>query len=240
MKADYFSQSDVVEAMGHDHYYLWLEMLAAVREQMHDGALIADFGCNSGELLRMLLGGAPGLLGHVQPSLGIGIDLPEMGAVLEQATHKTKSGLPIVFCHAPLSSFPGQFDLILSHEVLYLVEDLNAFARDAYQALKPQGMLCAATMGYSENSYFRRWLPLMQTRQIRAFDRPRAAYERSFRDAGFSTVQSRSLLLSEGTYDAWKARRPFNDKEWFLSMHDERRYFTQVGKLMMIARRGSD
>jgi 2-polyprenyl-3-methyl-5-hydroxy-6-metoxy-1,4-benzoquinol methylase len=225
--------------MGHDHYYLWLEMLGAVREQLRDGVRIADFGCNSGELLRMLFGGAPGLFGRVRPSLGIGIDLPAMGVVLEQAT-RTMHELPIVFCHAPLSSFPGQFDLILSHEVLYLVEDLNGFARDAYQALRPQGMLCAATMGYSENSYFRRWLPLMQAREIRAFDRPCAAYEKSLQDAGFSTVQTRPLLLSEGTYDAWKTRRPFDDKEWFFSMDDERRYFTQIGKVMMIARRGNE
>jgi SAM-dependent methyltransferase len=240
MSADYFAQPDVVSAMRHDHVYLWMEMLAAVRRQLPPSARVADLGCSSGELLRILFYGIPGLLEPLHPSLGIGIDLPEMSAVLAEAACRTARELPITFCHAPLTAFPAQFDLILSHEVLYLIEDLDGIAVAALEALRPGGIFCAATMGYSENEYYRRWLPLMRARQIRAFDRSSETYKQALRQAGFADVQMQSLLLTAETYEAWRARQACDDDEWFTSHEDERRYFTQVGKLLLIGQRGDD
>lgn len=240
MKREYFAQPDVLESMQHDHLYLWLEMRRAVQDQLGNGVRIADLGCSSGEMLRMLLAGLPGLVEPVHASLAVGFDLPEMDAVLRRAALATRREMPIAFCHASLSAFPGQFDLIFSHEVLYLVSHLDALCVSAFAALRPRGVFCAATMGYSENPYYRRWLPLMRERNIPAVERSLADYTGSLQRAGFSEVRMQALLLGDAAYEDWKASRPQHDPEWFSSAEDERRYFTQVGKMILIARRGDD
>jgi len=51
----------------------------------------------------------------------------------------------------------------------------------------------------------------------------------------------RPLRLSVGTYRRWRATRRSERSEWFASDADERRYFTEVGKLVFLgAKSGAD
>lgn len=238
MTLDYFSQKQVVESMTHDHLFIWLEMLAAVKEYLKPGCRVLDYGCSSGELLQILFQGVKGLFEPVKPTLAVGVELETMQDVLLMATARTPSNLPILFSHAPLNAFPCQFDLIVSHEVIYLLADLDGTFESAYTALRPGAVFCAATAGYVENEYYQRWSPKFKERNIRVFDYSKETYIESLKNVGFDSVEHRRLLLTEETYTRWRSERPFNDLEWFESDEDERRYFTQVGKILFIGRKG--
>src|SRR5260370_21671448 len=144
MQSEYFSQEWVVESMPHEHLFPWLELLSIVGTFMRPGCRILDFGCSSGELLRLLYRGVPGLMEPVKPLLALGLEPEATKDVLLNSTAKTSHDLPIIFSHAPLSAFPNQFDLIISYEVIYLVEDLDATFEAAYTALNLGGRFYAA------------------------------------------------------------------------------------------------
>lgn len=183
----------------------------------------------------------PGRLRPVRPALGVGLEPPSARSVLRAATALTPARLPILFTAAPLDAFPGQFDLILSHEVIYLLEDLEGTFAAARRALRPGGLFAAATAMYREHEYYRRWRPRLARHGIPVFDYSRATYVRALRRAGFRRVEVRPLRLSVGTYRRWCATRRSGRSEWFASDADERRYFTEVGKLVFLgAKSGAD
>jgi SAM-dependent methyltransferase len=234
---DYFADSRVIESMPHEHAFIWAEMLAVLRGKLPPGYRVADLGCSAGEFLRMLCDGMPGSMGPTRPAVAVGLERPEMRSTLQGAVTAALRDLPIVLSTAALDAFPGQFDLIVSHEVIYLLEDLDAVFRAAYSSLRPGGLLAAATAGYMENEYYHRWLSLFEQRGITAFQYGIDDYVRALREAGFDPVEARPVLLSDETYRRWRALFPFSDSDWFLSEADEHRYFTQVGKRLLIGRK---
>ena len=86
MAHDYFAAEAIVEAMQHDHLCIWLEMIDAVKPALRPGCRVLDFGCSSGELVRILCRGVPGLLDPVNPSLAVGLEQESMREVLDTAT----------------------------------------------------------------------------------------------------------------------------------------------------------
>jgi len=237
MQPGYFSNENIVKAMPHDHLFIWMEMVSAIKQDLKAGCKVADFGCSSGELLRVLCAGVPNLIDPIKPAIAVGLELETMRDVLIKAASKMPSGLPIVLSSAPLHAFASQFDVILSHEVLYLVEDLADTFAAAFAALKAGGVLCAATAGYIENEYYQRWQSKFKKRGITVFNHSKDEYAALLKLAGFDQVQVIPILLTKQVYHRWRSERAFDDWEWFESQHDEERYFTKVGKLAFIARR---
>ena len=242
MQSEYFSQEWVMESMQHDHLFSWLELFSIVGTFMKPGCKILDFGCSSGELLRLLYRDVPGLIEPVKPLLAVGLEPEAMKDTLLTAIAKTSHDLPIIFSHAPLSAFPNQFDLIISHDVIYLVEDLDATFEAAYTALKFGGRFYAATDGYIENEYYGRWKPQFEKRNIRALSYSKDTYIQSLKRAGFQEVDALPLRLTEETYARLRAERSSDNlewsKEWFESEDDERHFLTEVGKLVFLGKKG--
>lgn len=237
MKPTYFSNENIVKSMTHDHLFIWMEMVSVIKQDLVEGCRVMDFGCSSGELLRILCEGVPGLIDPIKPSIAVGLELESMRDVLIKAANKIPSNLPIILSTAPLRAFPSQFDVILSHEVLYLVDDLAATFAAAFSALKYGGVFCAATAGYIENEYYQRWQPKFRERDITVFNRSKHEYVELLKLAGFEQVKMLPLRLTEEVCHHWRSERPFDDWEWFDSQEDEKRYFTKIGKLVFIARR---
>ncbi|MBI2466680.1 MAG: class I SAM-dependent methyltransferase [Candidatus Rokubacteria bacterium] len=225
------------DAVDPDHLGLWLGLFRVVRRWLRPGCRVLDLGSSAGDCLRLLWTGVPGRLRPVRPALGVGLEPPSARSVLRAATALTPARLPILFTVAPLDAFPGQFDLILSHEVIYLLEDLEGTFAAARRALRPGGLFAAATAMYREHEYYRRWRPRLARHGIPVFDYSRATYVRALRRAGFRRVEVRPLRLSVGTYRRWRATRRPARSEWFASDADERRYFAEVGKLVFLGRR---
>ena len=128
-ESSYWRSATEDEAMQDEHLFVWEAMARAV-----DGALagrrVLDVGCNRGGFLRMLYDSCS--IGE-----GFGYD-PAAGAIAD--ARRLGGGRPLQFLAA--ESIPvgwGDFDVAFSHEVLYLIPDLDAHAEAVYGALVPGG-----------------------------------------------------------------------------------------------------
>jgi len=129
----YWRSAEHDEAMQDEHGFIWLAMLDTIDVALA-GARVLDAGCNRGGFLR-LLADAHGI------AEGFGYD-PAAGAI-EDARRLT--GLrPLQFDAA--STVPDgwrDFDVAFSHEVLYLLHDLEPHAAAIHQALRAGGVYFA-------------------------------------------------------------------------------------------------
>jgi len=116
-------------AMQDEHGFIWKAILDTIDTDLARKRVL-DVGCNRGGFLRLLVDSA----GIAE---GYGYD-PASGAIGD--ARRLTSGRPLFF--EVDSSVPtgwDDFDVALSHEVLYLIEDLVAHASSLFGALKPGG-----------------------------------------------------------------------------------------------------
>lgn len=237
MQSDYFGEKYVIDSMEHEHLFLWLEMLKFAQNHLVPGCAILDFGCSSGELLQLLCHGRTGMFEPIKPRLALGLEQESMRSTLLTATEKVPANSPILFSCASPHAFPEQFDVILSHEVIYLLNDLVETLTSLYLALRPGGIFCAATAGYTENEYYQRWRSRFEARGIAFHNYSTNAYLQAMQRAGFEAIETHTLRLTKETYIQWKHDHIPVDTEWFESPEDEQRYFTTVGKRVFIGKK---
>jgi SAM-dependent methyltransferase len=129
------------EAMQDEHGFIWEAMLQTVDEDLA-GTRVLDAGCNRGGFLRLLVDTAGIAEGH-------GYD-PASDAIAD--ARRLAGGRPLTFEVA--QTVPdgwGEFDAAFSHEVLYVLKDLEAHAAGLFAALKP-GASYFAVMGVHQES----------------------------------------------------------------------------------------
>lgn len=131
---------------GHMHH--WRTMIDNLREQDLRGKTILDFGCNQGGFIQMLY--------HTHPfKKAVGVDIAEKS--LAQAA-RINTHLPIDFYPAgDLEMMEDAFDVAFSHEVIYLLPDLNAHAKQICTVLKDGGVYYAATGCHTDNPSWPAW-----------------------------------------------------------------------------------
>lgn len=130
------------------HFHHWKTMISHVQERDLRDKTVLDFGCNQGGFIQMLYNTMPF-------KKGTGVDIAEDS--LAKAA-KRNAHLPIDFYPAAeLEKTSSVFDVAFSHEVIYLLPDLNAHARLMRQALKPQGVYYAATGCHTDNPAWPAW-----------------------------------------------------------------------------------
>lgn len=239
---DYFGEASVIREMSAEHRFLWRSLFQASRPWMSAGMRVLDLGCGDGGMLRYLLRGDGDWPGCAC-SLALGIDRPEMDAVLRSAAASAGiSGLPIVYTSASPESFPAQFDLALSHEVIYLLPDLRHAFRGLRTALRPGGVAVLVTGCHRENRLYDRWRIALAREGVDARDYGADDYVRALEDAGFERVDCGRLTLRREEYEDWVRSRgePGPNPAWFPSSEEERIYYTVEGKLLLLAHRETE
>lgn len=133
--------------MEDEHGFIWSAMAAAVDVDLADTRVL-DVGCNRGGFLR-LLADAHGI------SEGFGYDPAD--AAVDIAT-ELADGRPLRFAaaDAPPDGWSA-FDVAFSHEVLYLVHDLDGHARDMHRILRAGGVYYVVMGTHERNPMMPSW-----------------------------------------------------------------------------------
>jgi SAM-dependent methyltransferase len=235
----YFENPAIIDEMSAEHLYLWRSLFRACEPYMKDGMRVLDFGCGNGSMLAYLIRGDGRGWPGWSCSLGVGIDRPSLAGVMAAASERIAGDLPVVLSSAPASAFPEQFDLVISHEVIYLLPSLSESFRDLYSCLAVGGVLAMATGCHVENELYARWRQVFARAGVDAHPYGIADYAQALRDAAFDGVEVRKIHLSPADYEEWvDARgRPDPSPDWFLTAEEERRYYTESGKILILGRR---
>lgn len=130
------------------HFHHWKSMIGHVQERDLRDKTILDFGCNQGGFIQMLYN-------HLPFKKGAGVDIAEDS--LAKAASRN-AHLPAAFYHTDdLNNQEASFNVAFSHEVIYLLPDLNAHAQLMRKVLKEGGVYYAATGCHTDNPAWPQW-----------------------------------------------------------------------------------
>ena len=203
------------DAMNDDHDYLWRQMISYIQERHLGSRDVLDFGCNQGGFLRTLYDQKP-----FREGVGVDIALDSLAVARQRAGRR-----PLVYDSvAALSNMAERFDLAFSHEVLYLVDDLDAHAEAIKCALKPGGVYYAAIGCHTENPQWPRWMEMISAySHVPVQNYSLNDYADAFFNGGFS-VSARPYR-----YHGFVPLKPAND--YFPNVADSLEYHDSVKTL---------
>jgi 2-polyprenyl-3-methyl-5-hydroxy-6-metoxy-1,4-benzoquinol methylase len=199
------------DAMSDGHAPIWRYLIDLIPEKDLAFKSVLDFGCNQGGFLR--------LLHAVRPfQKALGVDIAEQS--IEKA-NRLKGPLPIQYqAGAELDDWIEEFDVAFSHEVVYLVENIEQHASDIWRTLKSGGVYYAVTGCHTDNPLWPKWRTLVAERTHTVVqDRSITDYGRAFKAAGFK-VSARKLQ-----FDGFI---PFSENNWTPDFADALEYYTQT------------
>ncbi len=176
------------DGMDREHPILWRRMIELMTEHDLSEKAVLDFGCNQGGFLRMLYNARP-------YRAALGVDIAEDSVAKAQAR---RGELPVEYrVTTDISDLRDHFDIAFSHEVIYLLPDLAAHARDMFNVLRPGGVYYATSGCHRENPRWQTWRPMIQeVSSIPVPDYSVNDYADAFREAGF-TVTARPFRIEE-------------------------------------------
>ena len=175
------------EAMGATHAPIWRRMADVSVPHDLSTSTVLDYGCNQGGFLRLLYDSHSFLR-------AVGIDIARESVARAELL---KGHRPIEYKVADTAASLGRtFDYAFSHEVIYLLPDLAAHARDIRAALQPGASYVAAMGCHTDSSVWPRWRKLIaETSSIPLYDHSLEDVSKAFAEAGF-TVSVRPLALN--------------------------------------------
>ncbi|MEM8978626.1 MAG: class I SAM-dependent methyltransferase [Pseudomonadota bacterium] len=173
------------DGMTDEHAWIWREMIKIIPQQDLSSARVLDIGCNQGGFLRLLHDTRPF-------ASGVGVDLARDRVALANAA---KGDRPIAYLASNHLRDAGDgFDLAFSHEVIYLIGDLEDHARQVAAVLKPGGHYDAVTCCHADSPLWAIWRPKIAAfSQIPVPNHAVADIVRAFRKAGLKVSVSRFL-----------------------------------------------
>lgn len=138
----WYIDPDAEDRMADGHAPIWRHLIDLMLERDLSDKNVLDYGCNQGGLLRHLYA--------IRPfRRALGIDIAETSIAKAETL---KGNLPIQHqVGGRLEGWSEEFDLAVSHEVIYLVPDIDAHAADIRQALKSGGVYYAVTGCHTDN-----------------------------------------------------------------------------------------
>jgi SAM-dependent methyltransferase len=182
-----WAKDRVIEnAMNDDHRHLWQQLISHMAEDDLTKRSVLDYGCNQGGFLRLLF--------ELKPfHRGIGTDIAlDSLAIARQGAAR----LPLEFVSvSELKAMTAAFDVAFSHEVIYLLPDLDAHAALMRRVLKPGGVYYAAIGCHTGNSQWPRWREIIsEYSRVTVQDYSLDDCARAFFDEGFY-VSARSYAF---------------------------------------------
>jgi SAM-dependent methyltransferase len=199
------------DAMAEGHAPIWRHLIGLLPERDLSTKVVLDFGCNQGGFLRLLYAMRPF-------RRALGIDIAEQSIAKANAL---KGTLPIQYqAGGSIAGWDEEFDLATSHEVICLIKDIDAHAREVWCALKPGGAYYAVTGCHTDNPLWPKWRELVAQRtNTVVHDRSIADYARIFAQAGFQ-VSGRRL-----GFDGFI---PHQSEGWMPDFADALEYYTET------------
>jgi SAM-dependent methyltransferase len=207
----WYIDPDAEDRMADGHAPIWRHLIGLIMEKDLTAKSVLDFGCNQGGLLRHLYA--------IRPfRKALGIDIAEASIAKADTL---KGNLPIQHeVGGTVSGWAEEFDLAISHEVIYLVPDIAAHAADIFHALKSGGVYYAVTGCHTDNPLWPKWRALVAERTNTVVqDRSITDYAKAFQAAGFK-VSARKL-----EFDGFL---PYSDNAWTPDLADSLDYYTQT------------
>lgn len=173
------------DGMTDEHAWIWREMIKCIPHPDLSEARVLDVGCNQGGFLRMLYDTHPF-------ESGVGVDLAKDRVALANAA---KGDRPLQYLATDmLSETGGGFDLAFSHEVIYLIENLEDHARQVASVLKRGGHYDAVTCCHSDSPLWATWRPKISAfSNIPVPNHSVSDIASAFRAAGLEVAISRFL-----------------------------------------------
>lgn len=207
----WYIDADAEDKMADGHAPIWRHLIDLVVERDLSQKTVLDFGCNQGGLLRHLYAMRPF-------RKALGIDIAEASVAKAETL---KGNLPIQHqVGGRLEGWIEEFDLAISHEVIYLVPDIDDHAAGIFEALKPGGVYYAVTGCHTDNPLWPKWRELVANRTNTVVqDRSITDYGRAFEKAGFN-VSARKL--------EYPGFIPFVADGWTPDFADALDYYTQT------------
>jgi len=136
-----------------DHYPMWQVMIDRMSESNLQDKTVLDFGCNQGGFLPVLYQRKPF-------KMGIGIDVAKQA--IEIANENNKN-LPLIYeVRDNLSHLSEEIDVAFSHEVLYLLGNLEQHAKEVFSALKHDGVYYASLGCHTDNPLWSKWKKILE------------------------------------------------------------------------------
>lgn len=136
------------ESMAEGHEPAWRSLISYVQEKDISGKRVLDFGCNRGGFLKVLYQTMP-------YKDALGVDIADESVAY---ANQNKGNTPCSYAHSrALANEREGFDLAFSHEVVYLLPDLQAHAKEMNTVLKKGGVYYLAIGEYAENPLWERW-----------------------------------------------------------------------------------
>ncbi|WP_077967282.1 class I SAM-dependent methyltransferase [Ensifer adhaerens] len=219
----WYVDPDAEDRMSDGHAPIWRHLFDLIVERDLSEKDVLDFGCNQGGLLRHLYA--------IRPfRKGLGIDIAEHSVAKAEAF---KGNIPVQHTvGGTLEHWAAAFDLAISHEVIYLVEDIDAHAADIFKALKPGGVYYAVTGCHTDNPLWPKWRDLVAKRTNTIVqDRSITDYANAFARAGFE-VSGRKLEF-EGFI-------PYVADGWTPDFADALDYYTQTKIVFRLVKRSNE
>jgi cyclopropane fatty-acyl-phospholipid synthase-like methyltransferase len=192
----------------------WSALIAHVeRDLPSTPKTILDIGCHSGGLLQQL--GR-----HFQPTELIGIEpLPAARADAEQRLQGAADTVTILDSSDWTGVSSGHFDLVTSHETLYLEGDLVGFMTRVHSALAPRGSAYIVLGCHAENPLWQQWKPALIAAGHHVYDHAPLEIMRAAACGGL--LPSVQPLRRTGwvTYDPLHATFRYPDVQTMLDHH---------------------
>jgi SAM-dependent methyltransferase len=198
------------DALGAAHAPIWRRMIDVAAPADLRQSTVLDYGCNQGGFLRLLYDRHP-------YKSAVGIDIARESVARAELL---KGHRPIDYKVGDQAAVLGKtFDLAFSHEVIYLLPDPAAHARDIKAALRPGGAYVAAMGCHTDSGLWPRWRTLIaESSSIPIYDHSLEDVSKAFAESGFN-VSVRPLALD--------AFMPFTSgSAYFPKVMDQLRYYS--------------